>query len=76
MNYINRLEAENADLHAALDAVRAELAMFHAHLSSAKFTGVESNGDRKDWIAVGDVVRRLHEIEAVMTEGASACPRR
>ena len=62
MNYIKQLQAENAELRQALDAARDEIAAFRAHLHSAKFAGVESDGSRKDWIATADVFARLANI--------------
>ena len=36
---------------------------FRALLHSDKFAGYDSDGDRKDWIATGDVLNWLREIE-------------
>jgi hypothetical protein len=69
MNYIKRLEADNLELRAQLEAVRAELQGFRVHLASAKFVGLESDGGRRDWIATGDVHARLAAIEDVTREG-------
>lgn len=68
MNYIKRLELERAELQdraaLALDTAR----QFRAHLHSSKFQGVDQDGDRKDWIAVQDVLAYLDSIEAALTE--------
>lgn len=55
MNYIARLQEENRLLNqkiADIDRWRKE---FLAHLASEKFQGVDSNGERKDWISTQDV---------------------
>jgi len=62
MNYISKLQAENLELKNKLAKVGAEINEFVSFLHSAKFTGTESNGERKDWIATGDVIRRIKEI--------------
>jgi len=60
MNHIKRLQDENARMRAALATLNTNADIFLAHLHSAKFTG-EANGERKDWIATGDVIRWIHE---------------
>jgi hypothetical protein len=62
VNYIKRLESENAALKAAFAATRDELGAFRAFLGTEKFTGVESDGSRKDWISTADVSHRLADI--------------
>lgn len=43
---------------------KAELvAEFRQHLLSPKFSGLDQDGSRKDWIATGDVLRWLAELE-------------
>ena len=58
MNYIKRLEKENAELRERALALENALRDFDAMLDSAKFHGTDINGDRKDWIATGDVPAR------------------
>ncbi len=68
MNYIKRLQAEKLARNAAIDRATKEISDFVAFLqTSPKFVGVESDGGRKDWIATGDVVRRLMEIDDALT---------
>ena len=65
MNYIKSLQEKNADLSAQIANANAEISAFLAHLYSGKFQGfevVDSRLERKDWIATGDVITRLHEI--------------
>lgn len=64
MNYINQLEADRNNLANKLASVLVELNAFQAFLQTAeKFKGVESNGERKDWIATKDVINRIQEIK-------------
>jgi hypothetical protein len=62
MNYITRLQQENADKQNVIRAARIEIEEFRLHLLSAKFQGLDVDGTRKDWIATGDVLRRLESI--------------
>lgn len=62
MNYINRLEQENADLQAKLQAAQAEIQAFRSHLVSSKFINIEGQ-ERNDWIATSDVFNWLRSIE-------------
>lgn len=58
MNFINKLQAENAELKQKLAAASQNVTDFMAFLQGPKFTGTE-NGERKDWIATGDVIAWL-----------------
>ena len=63
-NYIKRLEAENAELKAKLEAVRNLLTETEAYLWTDKFAGIEN-----DYVHVRtDMLPRLHAIhrEAVL----------
>lgn len=73
MNHIKRLQQENADLRAALAAFEANAQAFQIHLGSAKFTGTE-NGERKDWIATGDVLSWLRETRSAIAAKVEAHP--
>ena len=57
MNYITRLRRE-------ANRTEAWLTDFEAHLLSDKFTGTEPSGERKDWIAVADVLRWLELLKS------------
>jgi hypothetical protein len=35
------------------------------HLLSAKFSGIDTDGDRKDWIATSDVLRFIEELRSI-----------
>jgi hypothetical protein len=61
MNYIKQLESEREALIATVDLTGQQIAQFMAFLHSSKFTGTE-NGERKDWIATGDVIQWLREL--------------
>lgn len=62
MNYIKRLEADNADLRKRIENTVNDLNAFRAFLRSAKFTGTESDGSRKDWISTGDADNHLSNL--------------
>lgn len=62
MNYIKKLESERNELREKSQTVEMAINNFIAHLHSPKFQGVESNGERKDWIATGDVLNFLIEL--------------
>ena len=61
MNHILKLQQENQNLTTQLKELNQDLTMFLQFLNSSKFTGTE-NGERKDWIATGDVASRLIEM--------------
>lgn len=64
MNYIKALQARNAELENKLAQANASLGYLMIHLNSAKFTGVDSDGARKDWIATGDVIAWAREVRS------------
>ena len=74
MNYIRRIQAENAALVAQMKRAQDEITEFRAFvLTSPKFVGVESDGGRKDWIATADVASRLETIGSMLrNEGGIA----
>lgn len=55
MNFIHKLQQENAILVASLAELEAEIIRFRAHLAGPKFQGVDADGARRDWIATDDV---------------------
>lgn len=63
MNYIKQLEEDRKNLALKVANIMIEISAFQAFLHSDKFTGFDSNGDRKDWIATKDVLARLQEIK-------------
>jgi len=65
MNHILKLQEENKALKLASQNAQEEIQLFLAHLCGPKFTGTE-NGERKDWIATGDVIIRLQEIRGAL----------
>ena len=67
MNHIHRLQADLAAANARIAAMEAVAQEFKEILDMDKFKGVDSyTGDRKDWIATGDVNRYL---ESIMSAG-------
>lgn len=61
MNYILSLKKEVAAKDAQIKSFEKSLDEFRAFLNSAKFTGTESNGERKDWISTTDVIKWISE---------------
>ena len=61
-NYIKRLERENKEKAERIAQLEADLIAFEVHVSSEKFTGSDETGERRDWIATGDVTDRLRII--------------
>jgi hypothetical protein len=68
MNFIKSLQAENNKLKEIIANSQNELQAFRIFLNSNKFTGVESDGGRKDWIATGDVIIAIQEIQRILSE--------
>lgn len=60
MNYIARLKQENQEKDAKIEAMKTALNDFAAFLTSPKFQ-TQEGGERKDWIATGDVQRWISE---------------
>ncbi len=66
MNYIKQLEYELRRALARIERYEQELRNYHSQLSyDAKFSGVDDDGDRKDWVATRDVTYR---IETILTD--------
>lgn len=64
MNYIQTLQEQNKNLAGKLASVLLEIDDFKTFLQTAeKFKGIESNGERKDWISTVDVINRIQEIK-------------
>lgn len=61
MNHLHALQATRIEQAARIVAAAAELREFRAHLNSLKFDP-QADGERGDWIATGDVLRRLADI--------------
>lgn len=66
MNYITRLKAENEAHEATRAEVEQMITDFMVHLQLPKFVGADDDGDRKDWISVGDVMDRLSDIRSAV----------
>jgi hypothetical protein len=67
MNHIRALTERAARAEAALVAKDEAIARFRAHLAGPKFQGIETDGGRKDWIAVADVFAWLALISSAGT---------
>ena len=59
MNYIKQLQAENADLKNQINNIEESINDFRRYANSDKFTGVDLDGSRKDWMAISDIHRYL-----------------
>jgi hypothetical protein len=66
-NHILNLQREVSELRARESATIEALADFRAHLASAKFSGADADGTRKDWIATSDVNSRLPDLVSLLT---------
>lgn len=62
MNYIKRLQQEREATFRGYSTLDLGLIEFATFLQSSKFTGTESDGGRKDWIATGDVLRWIWQL--------------
>jgi hypothetical protein len=63
MNYLKRLQADNAALIRRTALMRAELMALRSYvLTNRKFLGEDPDGSRRDWIATTDIARRVEEI--------------
>lgn len=62
VNYIKKLKLELEAAQAKQAAAVVEISRMRAFLASSKFTGVESDGSRKDWISTGDVDTFLRDL--------------
>ena len=56
MNYLKQLKQDNDDLKMAIDNASEAITDLQRLLNSTKHNGVDSNGDRLDWIATRDVL--------------------
>ena len=62
MNYIQSLQGQVEELKKQLAEKNEKLHNLVCFLHADKFVGVESDGSRKDWIAVGDVLNIVRDI--------------
>jgi hypothetical protein len=62
VNHIHALQAQVAQNERDNRAQDARFDEFRVHLCGDKFCGFDSDGDRKDWIAVSDVNRWIEYI--------------
>lgn len=69
MSPTQRLQGALHEEQAHRAALEAGIRDLLAHLSSAKFVGLEQDGERRDWIATTDVDRRL---QVTLHEGVQA----
>ena len=63
MKYISALEYSVKELTKKDNGIRERMDEFKAHLYSDKFINSDIERDRKDWIAVADVLRWINYIK-------------
>ena len=64
-NYIQTLQTIAADRAERLTQLHERIEWMRAHLLSSKFSGVDLDGARKDWIATADVLRFIEDLRTV-----------
>jgi hypothetical protein len=64
MHYAEKLKLEIEKRDNVIREFEARISHFREHLELDKFKGVDDDGDRKDWIATGDVGNFLNYIWA------------
>ena len=69
MNYIKKLQRENEEMRRILKRIEDTAQSFRVELFSDKFTGVDCNGDRKDWISTKDVDQWLQKLHSQAMNG-------
>ena len=62
MNYIKQLQDKYVKQRKIIGNAEDEIYSFMFHLRSDKFTGLDLDGSRKDWISIKDVETRLQII--------------
>jgi hypothetical protein len=63
MKYISALEYANQELEEKQKGYQERMDEFKLHLYSDKFVNNDNSIDRKDWIAVADVLRWIDYIK-------------
>jgi len=61
-SYITRLREQVEGLEADDKALRERAQEFRVHLAGPKFSGTETDGSRKDYIATADVERWIEYV--------------
>jgi len=61
MNYITQLQLDSKSHAQRVEELKESLRQIKACALSPKHQGVDADGERKDWIASGDVVRWVDE---------------
>ena len=69
MNYIKQLQAENREAKRRLQEVQDLCQQYRAELLSPKFTGVDLDGSRKDYMGTSDLDTRLQAIHSLAMNG-------
>jgi putative heme iron utilization protein len=70
MNYIKRLQRDTEEAKRRLAKLETEIQEFRAYvLQSPKFTGVDIDGGRKDWISTSDLDQYLQRFHSISING-------
>ena len=69
MNYIKSLQADVEEKTAIIEQLADWRTACRILLELDKYKGVDSDGERKDWIAVSDVKRMLDAAPFYLEEG-------
>lgn len=70
MNYIKKLQRENAEAKRRLQVIQDEIMQYRAFLISDKFQGVDCrDGGRMDWIGTKDVDYWLQDLHSKAMNG-------
>lgn len=64
MNYIKNLEAKVKALENEKAVVVEQITELAVYLGSEKFQGVDSKGDRKDWVSTREVLGHLFSMRS------------
>ena len=64
MNYIHQLQDKIRRRDDAILEAQLKINQFMAELATAKFTGVDIDGARNDWMSTSDIMQRLKDLRA------------
>lgn len=66
MNYIHRLQHERDDAERRVKQADQLLLAFLTETLGPKFTGLDTDGGRKDWMATADIRTRIEAIRSTL----------
>ena len=68
MNYIKQLQKELVESNEMKEKLFLALNEFRSKLLGSKFTGLDIDGERKDWISTTDVIRWIDDTKQSLWE--------